>query len=161
MAVPSHDRAGAPSSNSLFTGRPRFTGVDQGSVVVSRVDTQISLAPIPLGASPPGRLEAMNISSPSRRIAVRVSFAKTSSDCPTRSGASEIGGQDAEPGWREGSAIFRPAALHDHTGFARRTGSGRQSRNWEASSVGVMTHGAELSRPADGAMMQATDFGNP
>src|SRR3989442_8616064 len=29
-----------------------------------------------------------------------LSFAKTSSDCPTRSGASEIRGQDAEPGWR-------------------------------------------------------------
>jgi len=32
--------------------------------------------------------------------AANLSFAKTSSDCPTRSGASEIGGQDAEPGWR-------------------------------------------------------------
>ena len=29
-----------------------------------------------------------------------VSFAKTSSDCPTRSGASETRSQDAEPGWR-------------------------------------------------------------
>src|SRR5439155_800575 len=95
-------------------------------------------------------------SAPSRAL----SFAKTSSDCPTRSGASEIGGQDAEPGWRQGSAIFRPAALHGHTGFARRTGSGRQSRTCEASSVVVRTDGAELRRPADVAMMQATDFGN-
>jgi hypothetical protein len=29
-----------------------------------------------------------------------LSFAKTSSLCPTRLGASEIRGQDAEPGWR-------------------------------------------------------------
>jgi cysteine synthase len=29
-----------------------------------------------------------------------LSFAKTSSDCPTLSGASEIHGQDAEPRWR-------------------------------------------------------------
>src|SRR6266446_2150693 len=35
-----------------------------------------------------------------RTLRAILSFAKTSSDCPTRSGASEIGGQDAEPGWR-------------------------------------------------------------
>src|SRR2546427_12665980 len=57
-------------------------------------------------------------------------------------------------------SIFRPVALHGHTGFARRTGSGRQSRTCEASSVVVRTDGAELRRPADVAMMQATDFGN-
>jgi len=58
------------------------------------------------------------------------------------------------------TAILRPAALHGHTGFARRTGSGRQSWTCEASSVVVRTGGAGLRRPADVAMMQATDFGN-
>src|SRR6267143_1269260 len=58
------------------------------------------------------------------------------------------------------TAIFRPAAVHGHTGFARRTGSGRQSWTCEASSVEMGTGGAGLRRPADVAMMQATDFGN-
>src|SRR3989475_13293912 len=39
-------------------------------------------------------------------------------------------------------------------------GAGRQSWTCEARSVVVRTGGAGLRRPADVAMMQATDFGN-
>src|SRR2546422_7258817 len=81
-----------------------------------------------------------------------LSFAKTSSDWlgNIRSAAktlSLVGGR--------ATAILRPAALHGHTGFARRTGSGRQSWTCEASSVVVRTGGAGPRRPAGGAMMQA------
>jgi hypothetical protein len=58
------------------------------------------------------------------------------------------------------TAIFRQAALHGHTGFARRTGSGSQSWTCEASSEVVRTGGAGLRRSPDVAMMQATDFEN-
>src|SRR5215467_6370212 len=53
----------------MFTVGLRLTGVDQGSRVLSRVDTQMSFVPI----RPLGRLELRKNSSPSRRIAVRVS----------------------------------------------------------------------------------------
>jgi len=56
-----------------WRGRPRFTGGDQGSVVFARVETQMSFAPMPLVARPPGRLEVRKNSNPSRRIAERVS----------------------------------------------------------------------------------------
>src|SRR5882724_339646 len=87
--------------------------------------------------------------SPKHRPTVRLARA------PPRSAAktlSLVGGR--------ATAIFRPAALHGHAGFARRTGSGRQRRTCYASSVVGRTGGAELRRPADVAMMQATDFGN-
>src|SRR3989442_14313737 len=95
MVVPSHARAGAPSSNSLLTGRPRFTGVDQESAVVSRVDTPISLAPIPLGTIPPGRLEARNIFNPSPRMAVRGSFDGLLSSAARAAGPKEPSGPKA------------------------------------------------------------------
>src|SRR2546426_8674508 len=60
----------------------------------------------------------------------------------------------------QGDLCLQTGGLARHTGFARRTGSGRQSRTCEVSSVVVGTGGAELRRPADVAMMQATDFGN-
>src|SRR2546428_4109770 len=86
-----------------------------------------------------------------------LSFAKTSSDWRgnIRSAAKAL----SLAGGRA-TAILRPAALHGHTGFARRTGAGRRSRTCEARSVVVRTGGAGLRRPADVAMMQATDFGN-
>src|SRR5215469_6318180 len=76
IVVPSHDRAAPPVLLAmLFTRAPRFTGVAQGSAVVSRVDTQISVSPVGLVSfTPPGRVEDTNISSPSRRIAVRPSL---------------------------------------------------------------------------------------
>ncbi len=87
--------------------------------------------------------------SPKRRPTVRLAQEHPRYEAKT---LSLVGGR--------ATAILRPAALHGHTGFARRTGSGRQSWTCEASSVVVGTGGAELRRPADVAMMQATDFGN-
>ena len=55
--------------------------------------------------------------------ALVLSLAKRRSDWPTRSGASEIRGQDPEAGWGSVTAILRPAGLHSHTRFARRRGS--------------------------------------
>ena len=66
--MPSNERAGAPSLKALFTVDQRFTGVDHGSLVSSLVATQRSSRPCPMA-----RLDVMNISSPSRRMAVRVS----------------------------------------------------------------------------------------
>src|SRR6266516_6763902 len=43
--VPSKESAGAPSNAVLLTVGPRLTGVDQGSRVVARVDTQMSWLP--------------------------------------------------------------------------------------------------------------------
>jgi hypothetical protein len=53
-----------------FTTGPRFTGVDQGCEVLSRVETHRSTPP-----SVPVLLEVMNISSPSFRTTGNVSFA--------------------------------------------------------------------------------------
>src|SRR2546426_6642960 len=58
------------------------------------------------------------------------------------------------------TAVFRPAALHRHTGFAKRTGSGRQSRTCEASSVVMGTGGGGPPPPAGLARMQATRVGD-
>ena len=66
--VPSHDSAGPPSLAAVLIVGPRFTGVDQGSRVLSRVETHRSILP-----DPPSRFDVMNISKPSFRIAVRVS----------------------------------------------------------------------------------------
>ena len=69
--MPSQDSAGAPViSPGKFTVGPRLIGIDQGSRVLSRVDTQISFLPI----SPLGRVDARKNSNPSRRIDVRVSL---------------------------------------------------------------------------------------
>src|SRR5207245_10887207 len=71
-----------PSNDALLMGGPpscwftrfRFTGGDQTSLVVARVETQRSSLPAEWPTtSSPGRPEERNISSPSRRIAVRVS----------------------------------------------------------------------------------------
>jgi uncharacterized protein YcbX len=51
----------------------------------------------------PGRIvlpDGTTVTSDQRDLNQILSFAKTSSDCRTRLGASEIRGQDAEPGWR-------------------------------------------------------------
>src|SRR2546428_114458 len=69
--VPSNESAGAPSKAVLLTVGPRFTGVDHGSAVVARVATHRSWPPTPPGR--PVASDEMNISRPSRRIAVRVS----------------------------------------------------------------------------------------
>ncbi len=66
--MPLNERAGAPSLNALLTVDPRFTGVDHDSLVPPLVATQRSSRPCPMA-----RLDVMNISSPSRRMAVRVS----------------------------------------------------------------------------------------
>ena len=87
--------------------------------------------------------------SPKRRPTVRLAREHPRSAAKT---LSLVGGR--------ATANLRPAALHGHTGFARRTGSGRQSRTCEARSVVVRTGGAGLRRPADVAMKQATDFWN-
>src|SRR5258707_5820228 len=67
-AVPG--QRGGAGNFARFTVGPRLTGIDQGSRVLSRVDTQISFLPI----RPFGRVEVRKNSNPSRRIAVRVSF---------------------------------------------------------------------------------------
>src|SRR2546427_11695394 len=57
---------------SCWFTRFRFTGGDQTSLVVARVETQRSSLPAEWPTtSSPGRPEERNISSPSRRIAVR------------------------------------------------------------------------------------------
>src|SRR5206468_6635644 len=69
--VPSKESAGAPSNAVLLTVAPRLAGVDQGSSVLARVDTQMSWLPTP--PTRPDPSDDRNISSPSRRMAVRVS----------------------------------------------------------------------------------------
>src|SRR6185295_3831629 len=63
---PSDDRYEGPSFEGLFTTGPRFTGVDQLSDTVWRVDAQRSAPP-----SVPGRFEKKMISRPSKRIVGR------------------------------------------------------------------------------------------
>src|SRR5262245_22926372 len=71
---PSNDSEGAPSLAGVLIGAPTFRGVDQGSAVLARVDTQISSEGAPeASGTEPTRLEVMNISRPSRLIDVRVS----------------------------------------------------------------------------------------
>src|SRR5437016_13433889 len=41
---PSCDRSGWNSANEVFTGAPRFTGADHGSLTVRRVATQLANA---------------------------------------------------------------------------------------------------------------------
>src|SRR5207247_10801766 len=62
---PSCDRSGWNSANPVFTGGPRFTGADQGSWTLRRVETQISNALAPPGVR--GRPELNRISFPSAR----------------------------------------------------------------------------------------------
>src|SRR5207249_5941869 len=62
---PSCDRSGWNSANPVLTGSPRFTGADQASWVVRRVETQISNALAPPGVR--GRPELNRISFPSAR----------------------------------------------------------------------------------------------
>src|SRR4030095_9506050 len=64
----SDDKAGAPSKWTVFTEGPAFTGVDHASNVLSRVETHRS--PLP---TLPARSDWKIISSPSWRMAVRVS----------------------------------------------------------------------------------------
>jgi len=64
--------------------------------------------------------------SPKRRPTVRLAREHPR---PAAKTLSLVGGR--------ATAVFRQAALHGHTGFARRTGSGRQSWTCEASSVVV------------------------
>src|SRR5213593_4651839 len=67
---PSNERLGVTSSDAELSGAPRFTGGDQGSWTVCRVDTHRSAPP-----SPPARVD-QNISSlPSTRIVTAASFA--------------------------------------------------------------------------------------
>src|SRR5438128_8794361 len=70
IVLPSADSAGAPASNpTTLIGAPRFMGVDHGSSVLARVETQMSKVPIP-----PGRFDPKRISRPSLRMAGRVSL---------------------------------------------------------------------------------------
>src|SRR6266550_6054645 len=67
---PSNERLGVTSSDDEFSGAGRFTGGDQESCTVCRVDSQRSAPP-----SPPGRVD-QNISSfPSTRTVTAASFA--------------------------------------------------------------------------------------
>src|SRR5712692_5636514 len=98
--VPSKESAGAPSkAGPLMAGPPscwftrfRFTGGDQTSLVVARVDTQRSSLPAERPTTSfPGRPEQTKISSPSRLIAVRVSR-KGLLSSGTRTPGPKVGG---------------------------------------------------------------------
>jgi hypothetical protein len=58
---PSRDKSGCESAKGVFKGGPpRFSGADQESCTLRRVDTQMSAAP-----NPPARVEKNMISRPS------------------------------------------------------------------------------------------------
>src|SRR5262249_42561636 len=59
---PLRDRFGRTSFDVVFTGNPMFSGMDHGSWMVGRVETQMS--PLP---DPPGRSDQKKISFPSVR----------------------------------------------------------------------------------------------
>jgi hypothetical protein len=61
--VPSHDSDARRSLTPLLMFDPRFTGVDQASAVLARVEVQMSTPP-----RPPERFESKKTSSPSAEI---------------------------------------------------------------------------------------------
>ena len=78
-----------------MTNTSPATGLQLRSTVKKEGILELSLATVAIPEPKPEEVIVRIDASP-----INLSFARTSSACPTRSGASEIHGQDAEAGWR-------------------------------------------------------------